>query len=412
MDALVGMQRQGQDIMEHVSSLVQGLSSSLHGHMRDHIHEEKGVLMWPRLWQGIQHRKGPDRVRFNKSSVAVDPMGAKLGQVVADFRARLSGVVQDVVQHLPLPRTCQRDDALSDTLIKQPLSGSAPAHMDYGVGAFQREFNEEFEDMEDIDDVDFHQRMRGRSRKPQVSVSVSTTYNSRTQDIESSVVATRDNWRAEVSVGGSSSGNSAAPLFIFQQCPLFVVRDTTFLLNLHSSEQHSLWYGFDRKNGLHSLCPVVWSKESGWCLLSMICANSLSCPFIDLQFPNGQITYAAGEGLSTKAFVPAFGGFLQAQCHYPGETKLSFSCKNRWGTCVTPAVQWPDKSLSFCMVQPLPWQSSGPIFQPTTQLSVTPTFGGRNGGLKAEVVHTVRDKLSFACGGACTINPSAFASVS
>lgn len=49
--------------------------------------------------------------------------------------------------------------------------------------------------------------------------------------------------------------------------------------------------------------------------------------FMDLQFPNGQLTYVAGEGLTTSAFLPVFGGLLQAQSQYPGETKFSFSCK-------------------------------------------------------------------------------------
>lgn len=48
---------------------------------------------------------------------------------------------------------------------------------------------------------------------------------------------------------------------------------------------------------------------------------------MDLQFPNGQLTYVAGEGLNTSAFFPLFGGLLQVQGQYPGETKFSFSCK-------------------------------------------------------------------------------------
>lgn len=48
---------------------------------------------------------------------------------------------------------------------------------------------------------------------------------------------------------------------------------------------------------------------------------------MDLQFPNGQVTYVSGEGLSTSAFLPLCGGLLQAQGQYPGEMKFSFSCK-------------------------------------------------------------------------------------
>jgi hypothetical protein len=49
--------------------------------------------------------------------------------------------------------------------------------------------------------------------------------------------------------------------------------------------------------------------------------------FMDLQFPNGQLTYVAGEGISASGFVPLFGGLLQAQGKCPGETRVSFSCK-------------------------------------------------------------------------------------
>jgi hypothetical protein len=49
--------------------------------------------------------------------------------------------------------------------------------------------------------------------------------------------------------------------------------------------------------------------------------------FMDLQFPNGQLTYVAGEGFSASGFVPLFGGLLQAQGKYPGETRVSFSGK-------------------------------------------------------------------------------------
>ena len=49
--------------------------------------------------------------------------------------------------------------------------------------------------------------------------------------------------------------------------------------------------------------------------------------FMDLQFPNGQLTYVAGEGISASGFLPLFGGLLQALGKYPGETRVSFSCK-------------------------------------------------------------------------------------
>lgn len=54
--------------------------------------------------------------------------------------------------------------------------------------------------------------------------------------------------------------------------------------------------------------------------------------FVDLQFPNGQLTYVSGEGLTTSAFLPLCGGLLQAQGQYPGEMRFSFSCKVRLQT--------------------------------------------------------------------------------
>ncbi|PPD87268.1 hypothetical protein GOBAR_DD15796 [Gossypium barbadense] len=69
--------------------------------------------------------------------------------------------------------------------------------------------------------------------------------------------------------------------------------------------------------------------------------------FVDLQFPNGQLTYVSYEGLTTSAFLPLCGGLLQAQGQYPGEMRYSFSCKNKWGTRITPMVLWPDKSFAL-----------------------------------------------------------------
>ena len=48
---------------------------------------------------------------------------------------------------------------------------------------------------------------------------------------------------------------------------------------------------------------------------------------MDIQFPNGQLTYVAGEGITSSAFFPVLGGLLQAQCAHPDVFKLSFSKK-------------------------------------------------------------------------------------
>ena len=47
---------------------------------------------------------------------------------------------------------------------------------------------------------------------------------------------------------------------------------------------------------------------------------------MDIQFPNGQLTYVAGEGITSSAFFPVL-GLLQAQCAHPDVLKLSFSKK-------------------------------------------------------------------------------------
>jgi hypothetical protein len=49
--------------------------------------------------------------------------------------------------------------------------------------------------------------------------------------------------------------------------------------------------------------------------------------FMDVQFPNGQVTYVAGEGITASGLLPLFGGLLQAHGKCPGETRVSFSFK-------------------------------------------------------------------------------------
>ncbi|KAF6167392.1 hypothetical protein GIB67_020698, partial [Kingdonia uniflora] len=215
----------------------------------------------------------------------------------------------------------------------------------------------------------------------QATVNITSTFDSRTHDVESSVIARGDLWRVEAS-HGTTSRNENLPLFLVQLGPLLFVRDSTLLLPVHLSKQHLLWYGYDRKS------------------------------FMDIQFPNGQFTYVSGEGLTSSVFAPVLGGLFQAQGQFPGEMRFSFSCKNKWGTCVTPTVQWPDKSISLGLVQALAWQRSGLMIRPTLQVSMSPTFGGNDPGLRAELIHSVKEKLKLIYGCACTAHPSAFASVS
>lgn len=43
--------------------------------------------------------------------------------------------------------------------------------------------------------------------------------------------------------------------------------DMTFFLNLF----------YFLQNGMHSLCPAIWSKHRRWLLMSMVCLNPLAC---------------------------------------------------------------------------------------------------------------------------------------
>ncbi|AQK80464.1 hypothetical protein ZEAMMB73_Zm00001d036224 [Zea mays] len=250
-------------------------------------------------------------------------------------------------------------------------------------------------------------------------MNLSATYDSRTHDVESSVVARGDLWRAEASHSSSSSagagGNGANNnLFLVQLGPVLFVRDTTLLFPVHLSKRHLIWYGFERKNGVHSVCPAYWSAHKRWFFMSMLCLNPFAFSFMDMQFPNGQLRYVAGDGFTARAFLPLRGGVLQAHGKFPGEKRLSFSFKNRNGGSVVPMVQWPDKSLSVGVVQALSWRRSGLMLQPATQISICPTIGGRHPGVCVELIHSADDNVGVVCGYSHTASSpaSAYASIS
>ncbi|KAL6606181.1 hypothetical protein ACP70R_041834 [Stipagrostis hirtigluma subsp. patula] len=260
----------------------------------------------------------------------------------------------------------------------------------------------------------------GRFARSQGSMNLSATFDSRTNDVESSVVARGDLWRAEASHSSSNGGSAprgagagdGAPLFLVQLGPVLFVRDTTLLFPVHLSKRHLIWYGFERKNGVHSVCPAYWSSHRRWFFMSMICLNPIACSFMDMQFPNGQLRYVAGDGFTTRAFLPLRGGILQAHGKFPGEKRLSFSFKNRTGGSVVPTVQWPDKSLSLGLVQALSWRRHGLMLQPALQLSICPTIGGRHPGLCMELIHSANENVGVVCGYSHTSSPSAYASIS
>ncbi|XP_072968273.1 uncharacterized protein [Typha angustifolia] len=418
------MQRQGHDLADR---LAQGFTGLIQSHIAP------PPFAWP-----PSPPKNPFDLDLHAAAVKGElfpsaasffDIGSRIGQAGVEFGACINGVVQQFFRQLPAPFR-QEDDRPESVLALTSASlenrrwdgvaerRSGDAELGLAVDQFgDRGFVDAATvrnslDEEEEDGFGFDLGASGLFRRPKGSINISSTYDSRNQEVESSVVARGDLWRIEASRGGSTTGNESAPLFLIQLGPVLFVRDSTLLLPVHLSKQHLLWYGYDRKNGLHSLCPALWSKHRRWLLMSMICLNPLACSFMDVQFPNGQLTYVAGEGLTTSAFLPLFGGLLQGQGRYPGETKISFSCKNKRGTRVTPMLQWPDKSFSLEVAQAVAWKRSGLMVRPSIQFSVCPTFGGSDPGFRAELIHSVKEELNLICGCSCTARPSAFASLS
>lgn len=420
------VQRHGQDLADR---LAQGFTGLIQSHM------SPPSFPWPnpqnsKLFdlefpsQSFGRRDFglvTDSSGINGVSAILD-IGNMIGQAGADFGAGLNGLVQQFFRRLPVPFWPEENAVAA---MRVDVEGSrlrsdvgVTTQGDFGtLSARLRDLgfaeNDSSADGSLDDEVaGFNLRTAGLLGRPQGIINITSTYDSRTHDAESSLVARGDLWRVEASQGSSTSGNENSSLLLVQLGPVLFVRDTTLLLPVHLSKQHLLWYGYDRKNGMHSLCPAVWSKHRRWLLMSMLCLNPLACSFVDLQFPNGQLTYVSGEGLTTSAFLPICGGLLQAQGQYPGEMRFSFSCKNKWGTRITPMVQWPDKSFTFGLAQALAWQRSGLMVRPTIQFSLCPTFGGSSPGLRAELIHSVREQLNLIFGCAFVTHPSAFASVS
>ncbi|WOK97171.1 hypothetical protein Cni_G05879 [Canna indica] len=419
-----------EEVQRHGFDLADRLAQGFNGLFQSHI--APPTFSWPSPHK-IDPVTPPSAATDGVSAIL--DIGNRLGQASAEFGASINGVVQQFFRQLPVPFWHEEENGRRAAQLRLDLdgartrneavetccsSGSTGGAEDFGLIAEQfggRGFLEPvsavggLDGLEDEEKLEFDLITSGRFNRPQGVINITSTYDSRTNGIENSLVARGDLWRLEASHGVSASRNESSPLFLIQLGPVLFVRDTTLLLPVHLSKQHLLWYGYDRKNGMHSLCPALWSKHRRWLLMSMICLNPFTCTYMDLQFPNGQLTYVAGEGLTTSAFVPVSGGLLQVQGQYPGETRFSFSCKNKSGTRITPMVQWPDKSFSLEVAQALAWKRSGLMLRPTIQFSLCPTFGGINPGLQTEITHTMEEKLSLSCGCSVTYHPSAFASI-
>ncbi|CAL4961602.1 unnamed protein product [Urochloa decumbens] len=415
-EAWEGVQRHGQDLADR---LAQGFTGLLQAppqfpwppapHKRMPFDIDLPVVPF-----GAGRAHGKD-FPFPAAAVSsVIDIGGRLGQAGAELGASVGGAVQHAVRRLPVPFRNGQIRRRKQQQQQQPTQAPLHAAASAGEGAVGISVERAAVDRcpleaaaaaaaaatgsaaassvsghlggDDLDEDDegFGCEIGtfGNFKKAKGTVNMSATYNTRSHDIESSVVARGDLWRLEASRSGSTSGNDASPLYLVQLGPLLFVRDSTLLLPVHLSKQHLLWYGYDRKS------------------------------FMDLQFPNGQLTYVAGEGISASGFLPLFGGLLQAHGKFPGETRVSFSCKNKRGTRFTPMFQWPDKSVSLGVTQPLAWKRSGLMVRPSVQVSLCPTFGGSDPGVRAEVVHSLKEELNLMCGLSCSRHPSAFTALS
>ncbi|XP_073287226.1 uncharacterized protein [Primulina huaijiensis] len=419
------VQKQGQDLADR---LAQGFTGLIHTHITP------PSFSWPNPptpnlfevdFQPLNFMKPEFPLAVDNSAIngvtAIFDIGNRIGQVGVDFGACVNGVVQQFFRRLPVPFWHDENTGMPlgmegnsprtnmGIALQEDLGSLAERFKDYGLQKNDAMAVDESKEDENFGVTTKSLKHLGQS---QGTVNVSSTYDSRTKKVESSLVARGELWRVEASQGSFTSGNERSSLFLVQLGPVLFVRDSTLLLPVHLSKQHLLWYGYDRKNGVHSLCPAVWSKHRRWLLMSMICLNPLACSFMDMQFPNGQVTYVSGEGLSTSAFLPLCGGLLQAQGQYPGEMKFSFSCKNKWGTRITPMLQWPEKSFALGLEQALAWKRSGLLVRPTVQVSVCPTVGGSCPGLRIELTRSVKEQLNLNLGCSLVANPYAFASVS
>jgi len=278
-EAWEGVQRHGQDLADR---LAQGFTGLL---------QAPPQFPWPPA--ASPHKRMPFDIDlpvvpfgaargkdfpFPAAAVSsVIDIGGRLGQAGAELGASVGGAVQHAVKHLPVPfRNGQiRRRKQQQPLPQAPLppaasvgegavglsveraavdrcpleAAAAAAAAATGSAAASSVSGHVGEDDLDEEDEGFGCEIGtfGNFNKAKGTVNMSATYNTRSNDIESSVVARGDLWRLEASRGGSTSGNDTSPLYLVQLGPLLFVRDSTLLLPVHLSKQHLLWYGYDRK---------------------------------------------------------------------------------------------------------------------------------------------------------------------
>ncbi|KAF8411092.1 hypothetical protein HHK36_003631 [Tetracentron sinense] len=257
------MQRHGHDLADR---LAQGFTGLLHSHMNPS----------PFSWSNPQKlfdvefpyqsfgRKdfglAMDNSGINGVSAILD-IGNRLGQVGAEFGACLNGVVHQFFRRLPIPFRQDENEVASlqaDLKNQRTDVGLVRQNEDFGSLAEQfrdygfAENNTVPDELMDEESFGFSLKSSGHFGRPRGTVNIASTYDSRTQNVESSLVARGDLWRVEASHGGSTSGNENSPLVLIQLGPVLFVRDSTLLLPVHLSKQHLVWYGYDRKSKLRS----------------------------------------------------------------------------------------------------------------------------------------------------------------
>nr|DAD48177.1 TPA_asm: hypothetical protein HUJ06_018114 [Nelumbo nucifera] len=253
------VQRHGQDLADR---LAQGFTGLLHSHIN------QSSFSWPtpqkpKLFdvefpnQSFGKREfglATDNSGINGVSTIFD-IGNRLGQAGAEFGACLNGVVQQFFRRLSVPfrqdeievaplrvdAETRRRDVVVDR--REDFESLAEQFREYGFA----ENNYTSDKLMDEESFTFNPKSAQHFGKPQGIINITSTYNSRTHDVESSLVSRGDLWRVEASHGGSTSGNENSPLFLVQLGPVLFVRDRTLLLPVHLSKQHFLWYGYDRK---------------------------------------------------------------------------------------------------------------------------------------------------------------------
>jgi hypothetical protein len=164
----------------------------------------------------------PQKQQLSEVAAAVLSAGGRLGRAVGDVFRRLRIDDGLDVAFGQRNRRISGDGTADDARSKGGLTAGPPP--DYRAAS-------------------------GRFARSQGSMILSAAFDSRTNDVESSVAARGDLWRAEASHTSSSRGGDggAAPLFLVQLGPLLFLRDTTLLFPVHLSKRHLVWYGFERK---------------------------------------------------------------------------------------------------------------------------------------------------------------------